>query len=117
MCIRDRLHRRLRDLILVLEHLEVGSSGPTMSKDLKLQPFRAKKLAEQARRWSLPRLEAALAGVLALDLRGKGISLRGATLQMSEPMDALAIQTWLAAYADGRTAVSTPSRTSRATGS
>jgi DNA polymerase III delta subunit len=111
----SQLHRRLRDLILVLEHLEVGSSGPTISKDLKLQPFRAKKLAEQARRWTLPKLEAALAGLLALDLRGKGISLRGATLQMSEPMDALAVQAWLATHADGRTGATTSSRAPRAT--
>jgi len=113
----SQLHRRLRELILVLDHIEAGSRPPTIMKDLKLQPFRAKKLTEQARRWTLPMLDAALAGLLALDLRGKGISLRGATLQMSEPMDALAIQTWIAMYADGRTgAGGTVRRSPAATG-
>ena len=109
----SQLHRRLRDLILILEHLDVGSSGVTMSKDLKMQPFRAQKLSEQARRWTLPRLESALAGVLALDLRSKGISLRGATLQMSESMDALAIQSWISAYADGRSGAIDATRRAR----
>lgn len=108
----SQLHRRLRELILVLEHIEAGSKPPTIVKNLKLQPFRAKKLTEQARRWTLPTLEAALRGVLGLDLRGKGISLRGTTLQISEPMDALSLQTWIATHADGRTGRDTTTRPS-----
>jgi DNA polymerase III delta subunit len=94
-----QLHRRLRDLILVREHLDAGSTNPQMVKDLKLQPFRATKLAEQARSWTLSQLEAALAELLALDLRSKGIALDGSTLQMSERIDALAVQTWIARHA------------------
>ena len=90
-----QLHRRLRDLILVREHIDAGSSNPQLVKDLKLQPFRARKLAEQARLWSLPQLEAAMAELLALDLRSKGIALDGSTLQVSERVDALAVQTWV----------------------
>ena len=95
----SQLHRRLRDLILVREHLDVGSTPPQIVKDLKLQPFRAKKLAEQARAWSLPALEAATVELLALDLRSKGIALDGSTLQVSEAIDALTVQTWIARHA------------------
>jgi DNA polymerase III delta subunit len=81
-------------------------------KDLKLQPFRAQKLSEQARRWSLEALDEALADLLALDLRSKGISLDGATLQMSPAIDALTLQTWLArhAVAPGRAGSASPAR-------
>ena len=95
----SQLHRRLRDLILVREHLDSGSTPPQIVKDLKLQPFRAKRLAEQARAWSLPALEVATVELLALDLRSKGIALDGSTLQMSEAIDALAVQTWIARHA------------------
>ncbi len=95
----SQLHRRLRDLILVREHLDSGSTPPQIVKDLKLQPFRAKKLAEQARAWSLPSLETAAVGLLALDLRSKGIALDGSTLQMSEAIEALSFQGWIARHA------------------
>jgi len=95
----SQLHRRLRDLILVREHLDSGSSNPQIVKELKLQPFRAKKLTEQARAWTMPQLEAALMDLLALDLRSKGVAVDGSTLQMSERIDALTVQTWLARHA------------------
>lgn len=95
----SQLHRRVRDLLLVREHLDAGSRPPQIVKELKLQPFRAQKLSEQARRWSLADLEAALEDLLALDLRSKGIALDGATLAMSPAIDALALQTWLARHA------------------
>ena len=95
----SQLHRRLRDLILVRELLDAGTKPPQIVKELKLQPFRAKKLAEQARAWTLPQLEAATVELLALDLRSKGIALDGSTLQMSEAIDALAVQTWIARHA------------------
>ena len=94
-----QLHRRLRDLILVRELLDAGTKPPQIVKELKLQPFRAKKLAEQARNWSGPALDAALVELLALDLRSKGIALDGSTLQVSESIDALAVQTWIARHA------------------
>ena len=37
--------------------------------------------------------------LLALDLRSKGIALDGSTLQMSERIDALTVQTWLTRHA------------------
>jgi DNA polymerase III delta subunit len=98
----SQLHRRLRDLILVREHLDVGSKPPQIVKDLKLQPFRAKKLAEQAGNWSIEELERAMADLLALDLRSKGISLDGSTFQVSDKIDGLAFQTWIARHAASR---------------
>jgi DNA polymerase-3 subunit delta len=95
----SQLHRRLRELILVREHLDSGSSNPQIVKELKLQPFRARKLTQQARAWTMPQLEAALMDLLALDLRSKGVAVDGATLQVSEGIDALAVQTWLARHA------------------
>ncbi|MEX1335190.1 MAG: DNA polymerase III subunit delta [Candidatus Limnocylindrales bacterium] len=95
----SQLHRRLRDLILVRELLDAGTKPPQIVKELKLQPFRAKKLAEQARAWSATALDAALVELLALDLRSKGIALDGSSLQMSESIDALAVQTWIARHA------------------
>lgn len=94
-----QLHRRLRDLVLVREYLDTGAKPPQIVRELKLQPFRARKLAEQARTWPLPALEAALAELLALDLRSKGIALDGSTLQVSDRIDALSLQMWIAAHA------------------
>lgn len=95
----SQLHRRLRDLILVREHLDAGSTNPQIVKGLKLQPYRARKLTEQAREWRLPQLEAAMVELLALDLRSKGIALDGSTLRMSERIDALTVQSWIARHA------------------
>lgn len=95
----SQLHRRLRDLILVREHLDTGSSNPQIVKELKLQPFRAKKLVEQARAWTMRQLEAALVELLALDLRSKGVTVDGTTVQMSERIDALTLQTWIVRHA------------------
>jgi DNA polymerase III delta subunit len=94
-----QIHRRLRDLILVREHLDTGSTPSQIVKELKLQSFRAQKLSEQARNWSLSALESAMADLLALDLRSKGIALDGSTLQVSGPIDALTVQTWIARHA------------------
>ena len=93
-----QIHRRLRDLVYVREHIAEGSRPAEIVKAMKLQPFRAKKLSEQAQRWSLEGLEDALRELLELDLRSKGITLDGSTRQMSGPIDGLALQTWLARH-------------------
>jgi DNA polymerase III delta subunit len=103
----SQLHRRVRDLLLVREHLDAGSRPPQIVKELKLQPFRAQKLSEQARRWTITQLEAALEDLLALDLRSKGIAVDGATLPMSPAIDALGLQTWLAGHAAAQARTST----------
>jgi DNA polymerase III delta subunit len=97
-----QLHRRLRELLLVREHLDAGTSGAQIVKSMKLQPFRAQKLAEQARNWSIVGLERALDDLLELDLRTKGISLDGSTIHVSDRLAGLGLQTWLAHHALGR---------------
>jgi hypothetical protein len=66
---------------------------------MRLQPFRAQKLAEQAGAWSVDGLHHAVDGLLELDLRSKGITLDGSTAQMSEARDALGLQVWIAEHA------------------
>jgi DNA polymerase III delta subunit len=48
-------------------------------RTLGMKPFRADKLAGQARRWQVAELEAALEGVLDLDAMVKGAPDAGAT--------------------------------------
>ncbi|CAN5437053.1 hypothetical protein BH24CHL9_BH24CHL9_13740 [soil metagenome] len=96
-----QVHRRLRDLILVREHLDTGSRPADIVRSLKVQPFRAQKLAEQARTWTADGLEAALAELVDLDLSSKGISVDGSTVQMSDGIDALTLQAWLAVHVAG----------------
>ncbi len=91
-----QLHRRLRDLIVIRDHLDHGVRGGALVRELKMQPFRVQKLEEQASRWTVTSLRLALDGLLELDLASKGISLDGSTRQMSDGRTALALHTWLA---------------------
>jgi len=95
----SQLHRRLRELIQVREHLDSGAPARDLVRTMRLQPFRAQKLAEQAGAWAMPDLLGAFDGLLEMDLRSKGISLDGSTVQMSEARDALALQVWIAEHA------------------
>jgi DNA polymerase III delta subunit len=67
-----QLHRRIRDLIIVGDLLATGTPEPALVRALKLNPYRAKLLAAQARTWSPDELDAALAGLLDLDAAVKG---------------------------------------------
>jgi DNA polymerase III delta subunit len=93
-----QLHRRVRDLVNVREHLDTGSKPQDLVRLMRLQPFRAQKLAEQAHSWTALELEQALAGLVDLDLRSKGIALDGTTAHMSPERDALGLQLWLAEH-------------------
>jgi hypothetical protein len=66
---------------------------------MRLQPFRAQKLAEQAAAWDADSLDGALLGLIELDLRSKGISLNGGTVRMDDEVDALGLQLWIAEHA------------------
>jgi DNA polymerase III delta subunit len=61
------LHRRIRELIEIADLLAAGTPAATLVRTLKLNPYRAERLAEQARTWALPELDAALVGLLELD--------------------------------------------------
>lgn len=91
-----QIHRRLRELIAVRDYTDAGIRGGQLMRALKLQPYRAQKLEEQAARWSADELQAALEGLLDLDLASKGISLDGSTRQMSDARSGLGLQGWLA---------------------
>ncbi len=91
-----QLHRRLRELVIVREHVDEGIRGGALVREMKVQPFRAQKLEEQARRWSVAGLERAMDGLLDLDLASKGIAVDGSTRQASEPRTSLHLQQWLA---------------------
>ena len=91
-----QLHRRLRDLVAIRDHQAAGTRPQDLVRELKLQPFRAQKLSEQAGTWSPGELDAALEGLLDLDLASKGISLDGSSRSMSDARSALGLQAWLA---------------------
>ena len=91
-----QLHRRLRELIVVREHLSAGTKPAELVRVLKMQPFRAQKLAEQARAWSPEELDACFHGLLELDLLSKGITADGSPRSLSEDRSKLALLAWLA---------------------
>ena len=66
------LHRRIRELIEVGDHLASGATEGSLTTTLKLHPFRLQQLITQARRWSPAELQAALEDLLALDATVKG---------------------------------------------
>jgi competence protein ComEC len=73
------LHRRMRELTIAADHIALGSHPSDIVKAIGGHPFRAQKLVEQAHRWSLPELDAALEGVLELDAMIKGAVDAGST--------------------------------------
>jgi hypothetical protein len=97
----SQLHRRVRELVQVREHLDAGSRPPELIRVMRLAPFRAQKLAEQAATWDAVALDRALLGLVELDLRSKGISLTGGAVRMDDELDALGLQLWIAEHAAG----------------
>lgn len=87
-----QLHRRLRDLLEVAELLAGGATPGSLVRTLRIKPFRAEKLAAQARAWSPEELEGALEGLLELDAAGKGVE----GLPGGESRRRLAFTLWVA---------------------
>jgi DNA polymerase III delta subunit len=98
-----QIHRRLRDLIVVRDHLNSGTRAADLVRILKLQPFRAQKLAEQAARWDAVALDRALAGLLEVDLISKGITAEGSPRSLSDDRSRLALVAWLGECVSGST--------------
>jgi DNA polymerase III delta subunit len=67
-----QVHRRLRELTEVADHLAAGASPGALVRTLSLKPFRAEKLVEQARTWTQPELDAALDALVELDATVRG---------------------------------------------
>jgi DNA polymerase III delta subunit len=97
-----QLHRRLRELIVIRDHLAAGTRPADLVKELKLQPYRAQKLSEQARAWSQPELDEALQDLFELDLLSKGIATDGTPHSLSEDRSQLALIAWIGAHASLR---------------
>jgi DNA polymerase III delta subunit len=91
----SQLHRRLRELIVIRDHIAAGTKPLELARALKLQSFRAQKLTEQARAWEPAQLDAALEGLLELDLLSKGIGADGGPRSMSEGASRLYLAAWL----------------------
>lgn len=66
------LHRRLRELVDVADRLAAGTPVNGLGRALGMNPYRAEKLAGQARRWTAAELQDAMDGLLALDAVVKG---------------------------------------------
>jgi DNA polymerase-3 subunit delta len=89
------IHRRLRDLIVVADHLAAGTKPPDLVRELRMQPFRVQKLAEQARTWRQEELDNALSELLELDLLSKGIASDGSPKTVSDDRSQLALIAWI----------------------
>ena len=67
-----QLHRRIRELIEVADHLASGATPGSLVRTLGLKPFRAEKLVEQARTWTQVELDQALIALVELDATVRG---------------------------------------------
>lgn len=97
-----QIHRRIRELIVIRDHLAAGTKPQDIVKELKLNPYRAQKLAEQARTWSQEELDDALQALYELDLLSKGIAADGSPHSLSEEKSALALLAWIGGHANLR---------------
>jgi len=91
-----RLHGRLRELVVAADHMAAGTRPADLVRVMRLQPFRAQRLAEQAATWTTAELDAALEGLLRVDLAGKGIGEDGGPAPTSDERGRLALDMWLA---------------------
>jgi DNA polymerase III delta subunit len=96
-----QLHRRLRELIEVADHLAAGATPGSLVRTMNMKPFRVEKLAGQARRWTPAELEAALEGLLELDAMVKGVPGSGRTDQQRR----LAFTLWIRDRVTGEAAI------------
>jgi len=91
-----RLHGRIRELVVAADHLASGAREPDLVRLMRLQPFRAQKLAGQAQLWTTAELDAAFEGLLGVDLASKGIGPDGGPAPTSDERSRLALDLWLA---------------------
>ena len=95
-----QLHRRLRELIVIRSHVDGGTKPSDLVRILRLQPFRAQKLTEQARTWTADQLDETLRGLLELDLLSKGIGTDGSPRSVAEDRSQLALLGWIGGSVD-----------------
>jgi hypothetical protein len=111
-----RLHGRLRELVVAADHLASGTKPGDLVRAMRLQPFRAQRLAEQAAAWSTVELAAELEGLLGVDLASKGIGPDGGPAPTSDERGRLALDLWLAERVARRPADRRPAAAGRSVG-
>jgi DNA polymerase III delta subunit len=74
-----QIYGRIRQLVDVRDRLDAGQDPRELANGLKVHPFVLEKLIRQAHAWSVPELEAALGGLLELDILVKGATGTGST--------------------------------------
>jgi DNA polymerase III delta subunit len=98
------LHRRLRELIEVIDRLPTAKSPGELGRAMGINSaFRVERLVDQARRWTPAELAAALDGLLELDAVVMGAPGRGG----GEARHRLAFALWIADHV-GRSGVRRP---------
>ena len=88
-----QLHRRLRELLIAADLVSRRARPPDIVKAIGGHPFRAQKLADQARAWTVTELEDAIEGVMDLDAMVKNAPDSGST----ERQRRLAFALWIEA--------------------
>jgi DNA polymerase III delta subunit len=86
-----QLHRRLRELLIAADLVARRAKPAEIVKAIGGHPYRAQKLAEQARAWTPAELEDALEGVQDLDAMVKGVPGYGS----SDRQRRLAFALWI----------------------
>ncbi len=69
-----QLHHRLRQVLQVNEARAAGSTPAQLVRAMRLKPFRAQKLWEQAGAWTAGELSEAIQGLLEVDLASKQLT-------------------------------------------
>jgi DNA polymerase III delta subunit len=100
-----QIHRRLRELVVVRDHIAAGTKPADLVKELRVQPFRAQKLSEQANTWAQDELDAALQDLYEIDLVSKGIGPDGSPRSSSDDKAQLALLAWIGGHANRRRSV------------
>jgi len=96
-----QLHRRLRELLITADLASRRARPADIVKAIGGHPFRAQKLTEQARAWTIAELEDALEGIQDLDAMVKGAPDAGSTERQRRLAFALWIEERVAPAARG----------------
>jgi DNA polymerase-3 subunit delta len=92
------LHRRLRELIEVADRLAAGEPPGSLVRSMKLNPYRAERLVQQARLWTVPELARAIDRLVEVDAVVRGAPGTG----QGDAQHRLAFSLWLEeSVADG----------------
>ena len=90
LVILAQLHRRIRELLVVADHLASGTRPGDLVRILKVKPYRAEKLVEAARAWTPDELERALVALVDVDA-----TVRGADGAAGDAQRRLALTLWV----------------------